>query len=223
MFVPLKLMEALQNGSQMRLMMGELTLHELQVAQKTIVDTFPELERVGYGLMPVEPTEGLLSSMCMRYDHGLGLPGYYDFFGENQHAERLAQTQEKMKRIHETVIHHFNKPLSNSVIENLQTQFNTEGVSPTDQRTVKAAIRYTLTQLANQGYVIAPHELAASPTLSKDMSLVLNDKEDGDDNFHNNNPTCRQLYEELVGTGFYSPEREAQYQAVAKQPSRLKM
>ena len=223
MFVPLKLMEVLQNGSQMRLMMGEMTLHELQLAQKTIANTFPELERAGYGLLPIEPTEGLLNSMCMRYDHGLGLPGYYDFFGENQHAERLAQTQEKMKNIHKTVIHYFNKPLDNAWIENFQKKVKTREISAEDQRTMKAAVRYTLTQLVHQGYVIAPHELAASPSLSKDMSLVLNDKADGDDNFHNNNPTCRQLYEELVGMGFYSPEREAQYQAVAKKNSSMRM
>jgi hypothetical protein len=32
----------------------------------------------GYVVVPVEPTDELLLSMAVRYDHGLGIPGYYD-------------------------------------------------------------------------------------------------------------------------------------------------
>lgn len=36
------------------------------------------LEAKGLVIVPVEPTDELLMSMAVRYDHGLGVPGYYD-------------------------------------------------------------------------------------------------------------------------------------------------
>nr|WP_066733838.1 hypothetical protein [Bradyrhizobium sp. CCH5-A9] len=62
----------------------------------------------GWKLVPVEPTEDLLRSMAIRYDHGLGVPGYYDqpiFGAENVgHAQRLESTMTTMRQLHEEVV-----------------------------------------------------------------------------------------------------------------------
>ncbi len=62
----------------------------------------------GWKLVPVEPTPELLRSMAMRYDHGLGMPGYYDqpiFGAENVgHAKRLEATIRTMRQLHEEVV-----------------------------------------------------------------------------------------------------------------------
>lgn len=55
-------------------------------------------------LVPVEPTEELLRSMAVRYDHGLGCPGYYDQFGEGEQEKRLRATMTTMRQLHEEVV-----------------------------------------------------------------------------------------------------------------------
>lgn len=58
--------------------------------------------------VPREPSEELLRSMAIRYDHGLGVPGYYDqpiFGAENVgHARRLESTMATMRQLHEEVV-----------------------------------------------------------------------------------------------------------------------
>lgn len=57
---------------------------------------------------PAEPSRGLLISMALRLDHGLGVPGYYDQplfvsgFGLT-HAQRLEQAVADMRKVHEEV------------------------------------------------------------------------------------------------------------------------
>lgn len=62
----------------------------------------------GQVLVPVEPTPELLRSMATRYDHGLGVPGYYDqpiFGAENVgHEKRLEATIRTMRQLHEEVV-----------------------------------------------------------------------------------------------------------------------
>jgi hypothetical protein len=55
-------------------------------------------------LVPVEPTDELLRSMAVRYDHGLGCPGYYDQFGEGEHEKRLRAAMTTMRQLHEEVV-----------------------------------------------------------------------------------------------------------------------
>ncbi len=59
-------------------------------------------------IVPVEPTEALLLSMAVRYDHGLGIPGYYDqelFAGSGiTHAQRLQGALSTMRQLHEEVV-----------------------------------------------------------------------------------------------------------------------
>jgi hypothetical protein len=52
------------------------------------------------------PTDGLLMSMAIRYDHGLGIPGYYDqpMFEGITHKQRLESTLRIMRQIHEEVV-----------------------------------------------------------------------------------------------------------------------
>lgn len=56
--------------------------------------------------LPNDPPPGLLMSMAIRYDHGLGCPGYYDNFprfeGDN-HQKRLESTLRTMRQIYEEV------------------------------------------------------------------------------------------------------------------------
>jgi hypothetical protein len=55
--------------------------------------------------LPNEPTIGLLMSMALRYDHGLGMPGYYDqpFLKQDgvSHARRLESTISTMRQLYE--------------------------------------------------------------------------------------------------------------------------
>lgn len=59
-------------------------------------------------MVPKEPTDELLRSMAIRYDHGLGVPGYYDqpiFGAENVgHARRLESAMTTMRQLHEEVV-----------------------------------------------------------------------------------------------------------------------
>ena len=62
----------------------------------------------GHVVVPVKPTDELLLSMAVRYDHGLGMPGYYDqaLFSASgvTHAERLECTLVTMRQLHEEVV-----------------------------------------------------------------------------------------------------------------------
>lgn len=57
--------------------------------------------------IPKEPTPGILMSMALRYDHALGLPGYYDQPIMKQpgvtHARRLEAALTTMRQLYEEV------------------------------------------------------------------------------------------------------------------------
>lgn len=59
-------------------------------------------------IVPVKPADALLMSMAVRYDHGLGIPGYYDqelFSGSGiTHAQRLEAALTTMRQLHEEVV-----------------------------------------------------------------------------------------------------------------------
>ncbi|MFN3836734.1 MAG: hypothetical protein ACK4MI_03380 [Brevundimonas sp.] len=57
-------------------------------------------------LVPVEPTEAVLTNMAIRFDHGLGCPGYYDnpIFGEPNHARRFEAAKTTMRQLYEEVV-----------------------------------------------------------------------------------------------------------------------
>lgn len=59
-------------------------------------------------IVPVKPTDALLMSMAVRYDHGLGIPGYYDqelFSGSGiTHAQHLEAALTTMRQLHEEVV-----------------------------------------------------------------------------------------------------------------------
>lgn len=62
----------------------------------------------GHVVVPVKPTDALLYSMAVRYDHGLGVPGYYDqdIFGIKgvSHERRLESAIGTMRQLHEEVV-----------------------------------------------------------------------------------------------------------------------
>jgi hypothetical protein len=62
----------------------------------------------GHVVVPVKPTDTLLMSMAVRYDHGLGMPGYYDqeLFSATgiTHAQRLESALGTMRQLHEEVV-----------------------------------------------------------------------------------------------------------------------
>ena len=67
-------------------------------------------EHKGKALVPIEPPPGLLMSMAIRSDHGLGIPGYYDQpllikanYGVT-HARLLELALSEMRKIHEEVV-----------------------------------------------------------------------------------------------------------------------
>ena len=58
--------------------------------------------------LPKDPPEKLLGNMAIRYDHGLGFPGYYDqeifMQGNNRsHQERYDSTIRTMRQLYEEV------------------------------------------------------------------------------------------------------------------------
>lgn len=67
-----------------------------------------ELSAAGFVIVPETPSDGLLISMAIRYDHGLGVSGYYDqqIFGASgcSHADRLESTVRTMRKLHEEVV-----------------------------------------------------------------------------------------------------------------------
>ncbi|MDO9416979.1 hypothetical protein [Pararhizobium sp.] len=76
----------------------------------------------GWQLVPKEPSDALLKSMAVRYDHGLGVPGYYDkpvFGAENVgHEKRMTATIATMRQLHEEVVGTgFHRPSAASAIE----------------------------------------------------------------------------------------------------------
>lgn len=60
----------------------------------------------GYVLVKKEPSQGLLISMAVRYDHGLAVPGYYDMISDGvlTHDQRMKHTIDTMRKLHEEVV-----------------------------------------------------------------------------------------------------------------------
>lgn len=60
--------------------------------------------------MNKEPSIGLLMSMAMRYDHAIGMPGYYDqgiqAWDGISHARRLESIMSTMRQLYEEVSGH---------------------------------------------------------------------------------------------------------------------
>lgn len=57
-------------------------------------------------VLPKEPSSGLLMSMAIRYDHGLGVPGFYDSLPIQlgvTHAQRLESALGTMRQLYEEV------------------------------------------------------------------------------------------------------------------------
>lgn len=54
--------------------------------------------------VPINPPDSLLLSMAIRYDHGLGVPGYYDMLGAGEHQKRLNSTLTVMRQLHQEVV-----------------------------------------------------------------------------------------------------------------------
>jgi hypothetical protein len=56
--------------------------------------------------LPNTPSPGLLMSMALRYDHALGIPGYYDDLPIQlgmSHDERLKSTLSMMRQLYEEI------------------------------------------------------------------------------------------------------------------------
>jgi hypothetical protein len=58
--------------------------------------------------VPVEPTDGLLMSIAMRFDHAIAMPGFYDqqMLGgkPGDHARRLSSLIADARRAHEEIV-----------------------------------------------------------------------------------------------------------------------
>ncbi|TXI25566.1 MAG: hypothetical protein E6Q67_00835 [Roseateles sp.] len=78
---------------------------------KAAVGTTPSAGTMpsGLGMVPLEPSEEHLQSMAVRYDHGLGIPGYYDdplyaSIAPDGHAKRLESTKRIMRQLYEEAV-----------------------------------------------------------------------------------------------------------------------
>lgn len=113
-------------------------IHALWLAWLDRASTFPSADApAGYCLAPIEPSNALLMSMAIRFDHALALPGYYDQFSAFMaqstkgvapapaatHAQRLASTLSTMRQLHEEVVGKgFYNPLNESRHQSLFEQ-----------------------------------------------------------------------------------------------------
>ena len=77
----------------------------------TITEKFVDVSNLlgsEYISVPIEPSRGLLMSMAIRFDHGLGIPGYYDGYLVKTpgvtHAQRLESTLITMRQLYEEVV-----------------------------------------------------------------------------------------------------------------------
>jgi hypothetical protein len=69
--------------------------------------TLAAIRAAGWAVVPVEPTDGLLMSMALRADHGLGCSGYYDVPGGEPwqtHARHLEMAISEARKQHEEVV-----------------------------------------------------------------------------------------------------------------------
>ena len=70
--------------------------------------TYKPFDRIGDCiLVPINPPEGLLMSMAIRYDHGLGWPGYYDQYPKWEgctHSRMVESTLTTMSQLYEEVV-----------------------------------------------------------------------------------------------------------------------
>jgi len=83
---------------------GHRYMDDFDIYQFAVLVAAAERER----LLPKEPPPGLLMSMAVRYDHGLGMPGYYDHaafdrFDGDSHAKRLDGALSIMRQLYEEV------------------------------------------------------------------------------------------------------------------------
>ena len=85
---------------------------DLDLSERATLDAITAALRAepeGFVLVSVEPTVGLLMSMAVRRDHGLGYPGYYDdpaFGGAGWHQRRLDAALGYARQQHEEVVGH---------------------------------------------------------------------------------------------------------------------
>lgn len=77
-------------------------------AAATVTAYLKAMEEAGFVMVPVEPTDELLMSMAVRYDHALAVPGYYDqpilARPGVTHAKMLDATLTSMRQVHEEVV-----------------------------------------------------------------------------------------------------------------------
>lgn len=66
-----------------------------------------EAQKRGQVSVPVEPPIELLRSMALRFDHALGVPGYYDqpmFVNGPSHQQRYDSAITVMRQLYEEVV-----------------------------------------------------------------------------------------------------------------------
>lgn len=62
---------------------------------------------LGHTIVPLDPPDELLTAMAIRFDHGLGVPGYYDDnpvtgeASEITHQERMEMIKRQMRQLYE--------------------------------------------------------------------------------------------------------------------------
>ena len=105
-----KLIERFKSGNSVPVERAHITLEEHITLQSALALSAgfhmgrSTLDTKDSPRLPKDPPEGLLMSMALRYDHGLGVPGYYDTFGtQGFHAKRLLSTLATMRQLYEEV------------------------------------------------------------------------------------------------------------------------
>lgn len=88
---------------------AERARNALLAALERLGSDQPEPSHSDRATFPLEPTDGLLMSMAMRFDHSIASPGLHDrindlFPDSATHAQTLASTIATMRQLHEEVV-----------------------------------------------------------------------------------------------------------------------
>lgn len=200
---PTALLDALCDPPTMRLMMGELTVAELALAQAVVRSLPEQLQARGLAMVPVEPAPALLFSIAMRWDHAIGMDGYHDTFqGPGAHARIKGELLERAERVHRALVRPqvHDRDLHAALQQGLE-----EGKSPEDRLIVASALTYALAHARQRGMAIVPRELTQELT-ETGLEALASELKEPQDRSHVV-LDLKRFWEEVSGEGFYRGER----------------
>lgn len=206
------LLATLTHPSTLRLHMGELTGEEVGLAQATLKTALELLPQLGCAVVPREPDPALLMSVALRWDHAIGLDGFYDGAeGPGAHEARKAALLERASVLYRALV----APVTALQAESLHPQIYADlasDIHDEDQHLViKATVTYLLSQLRYQGFTWIPVKLTEE---KQAIGLEVLAKAVETDGLQSVALDISRFYEEVAGEGFYRPAQAPHRQPI---------